>query len=373
MKDIHTINDKRGALPAQLLNELVSAGFIKSADKTAFLKNVRPSSLDLSISNEVYHVEGIFLPKPHETVRRVLGRIHKTKHSLSQPLERNEMYLIRLNETLLLPEAVYGLANPKSTSGRIDVHVRLLADGVSRYDYLPAGFRGTIWISIMPKSFPIKLYNGVTLNQLRLFNGDTRLNDFELEVAFMQHKLLWRRTGTAYRYDDIQVRDHDSSVILTLDLEGDVLGWEGISSAQTVDLAHIAFYDAKKFFKPVKKRGDYVYLKKGSFYILSTHEHVRVPPEFACEMIPMDERSGEFRSHYAGFIDPGWGWGKRGEGKGRPLTLEVRPFEDLIVRQGQPIAKIRFEKVIELPLQPYDALNSNYAVQVGPKLAKHFK
>jgi dCTP deaminase len=116
-----------------------------------------------------------------------------------------------------------------------------------------------------------------------------------------------------------------------------------------------------------------VYLKKGAFYILSTNEAVRVPPELACEMVPMDERSGEFRSHYAGFIDPGWGWGEKGEGKGRPLTLEVRPFEDLIVRHGQPIAKIKFERVNEVPVAAYDSMGSNYIKQSGPKLAKHFK
>ncbi len=373
MKTTYSADDRKGALPAETLHELCAAGFIKSADVAALSKNIRPSSLDLSVSNEVYKVEGIFQPKSRETVRQVLDCIRKTRHPILRPLERNQMYLIRLNETLALPEVVYGLTNPKSTSGRIDVHVRLLADGVSRYDYLPAGFRGELWISIMPKSFPVKLYEGVTLNQLRLFNADTRLNDFELEVAFKKHKLLWRRTGEAYTYEDILVRDHDGSVILTLDLEGTILGWEGVPNTHLVDLAKISFYDAKKFFKPVKKKGDYVYLKKGSFYILSTHEYVRVPPEFACEMVPMDERSGEFRSHYAGFIDPGWGWGKAGEGKGRPLTLEVRPFEDLIVRQGQPIAKIRFEKVTEAPREPYDTLNPNYARQTGPKLAKHFK
>lgn len=357
-----------------MLSELCNAGFITSASGLSVLaENIRPSSLDLSISSEIYRVEGIFQPKKHETVRQVLGYIHKAQHPIAEPLERNHMYLIRLNETLALPESVYGLTNPKSTSGRLDVHVRLLADNVSRYDYLPAGFAGELWISIMPKSFPIKIYPGVSLNQLRLFNADTRLSDFELEIAFKKHKLLWRQNGKVYNYSDIKVRDHDNSIILTLDLEGDVLGYEGRPSKQVIDLAKIAFYSGSKFFHPVRKKGEYVYLKKGSFYILSTHERVRVPPELACEMVSMDERSGEFRSHYAGFIDPGWGWGKAGEGKGRPLTLEVRPFEDLIVRQGQPIAKIRFEKMTELPTVPYDALNPNYVAQIGPKLAKHFK
>ena len=171
----------------------------------------------------------------------------------------------------------------------------------------------------------------------------------------------------------MQIRDNDNSIILTLDLADENLGFEGIRSDDVLDLSKVNFYERNKFFKPIKKKGDYVYLKKGSFYILSTHEAVRVPPDLACEMVSMDERSGEFRSHYAGFIDPGWGWGKGGEGKGRPFTLEVRPFEDIIVRQGQPIAKIRFERMAETPEIIYDSMPSNYIKQSGPRLAKHFK
>lgn len=362
-------SQKRGALPSQTILELIRAGFITGVKE----ENVRPASLDLTISDEIYKVEGIFQPKKHETVRQVIDKIKKTPHSLSKSLDREQMYLIRLNEKLELPSSTYAFCNPKSTSGRIDVHVRLIADSMSRYDSVEAGWKGELWISVVPKTFPVKLYKGVSLNQLRFFNQDTRLNDFELEVAMRKYKLLWRRTGTPYTFDELKVRDNDGSIIQSLDLEGEILGYEGIKSDNVVDLEKIKFYDCKKFFKPVKKKGDYVYLKKGGFYILSTHEAVRVPPDMACEMVPMDERSGEFRSHYAGFIDPGWGWGVNGEGKGRPLTLEVRPFEDLIVRQGQPIAKIKFELVTETPVLPYDAAGSNYVIQSGPKLAKHFK
>jgi dCTP deaminase len=361
--------DKKGALPSQTIFELIAAGCITGAKD----QNVKPSSLDLSISSEIYKVEGIFQPKKSETVRQVLNQIKKEKYSLDKPLKREQMYLIKLNEKLDLPESVYAFCNPKSTSGRIDVHVRLLADGMSRYDSIKPGWKGELWISVVPKTFPVKLYEGVSLNQLRFFNQDTRLNDLELELAMKRFKLLWRQKGEAYDYEEIKVRDGDSSVILTLDLENEVLGYEGVISDNVVDLEKIKHYDFKKFFKPIKKKGDFVYLKKNAFYILSTNEAVKVPPELACEMVPMDERSGEFRSHYAGFIDPGWGWGLKGEGKGRPLTLEVRPFEDIIVRHGQPIGKIKFERLAEVPTAAYDAIGSNYSVQTGPKLAKHFK
>ncbi len=363
--------NQKGALPHQTILKMIEAGFIVGAEA----KNVRPASLDVSVSSEIYKVEGIFQPRVGETVRDVLKQIKKVKYSLDKPLMRDQMYIARLNETLDLPKTVYAFCNPKSTSGRVDLHVRLLADGVPRYDMVaPAGYKGELWIAIMPKTFPVKLFEGISLNQLRFFNADTRLNELEIELAMRQFNLIWSaQKEKAYTYDDLKIKDGDGSVILTIDLEGDVLGYESIEATAALDLSKIAHFDSKKFFKPVKLKNGYLYLEKGKFYILSTNEAVRVPPSLACEMVSMDDRSGEFRSHYAGFIDPGWGWGEKGEGKGRQLTLEVRPFEDLIIRHGQPIGKIRFEKMTEIPELVYDATSSNYIKQVGPKLAKHFK
>lgn len=365
------ISKHKGALPYQTILAMMKAGFISGAKE----ENIRPASLDLSLSGEMYKVEGIFQPKIGETVRDVLKKVKKKKHDLKTPLVRDQMYIAKLNESLDLPESVYAYCNPKSTSGRVDAHVRLIADGVPRYDAInPAGFKGELWISIVPKTFSVKVFEGLSLNQVRFFNSDTRLNELEIEIAMRQYKLLWNiKKRRPYGYEEIKIRDNDGAVILTLDLSEKILGYEGIPSAQTLDLSKIKFYDFKKFFKPLKSQNGHVYLKKGAFYILSTNEAVRVPPELSCEMVPMDERSGEFRSHYAGFIDPGWGWGMKGEGKGRPLTLEVRPFEDLMVRNGQPIAKIKFERMTEIPDTVYDAVSSNYVKQSGPKLAKHFK
>ncbi len=313
-----SILNGKGTLPSQTIIELIRAGFIQNAKE----ENVRPASLDLSISDEIYSVEGIFQPAKGESVRKVLAKINKKKHPISKPLAHDQIYLVRLNETLDLPHSVYGFFNPRSTSGRIDLHVRLIADGVARYDSVTPGFAGELWIFVIPKTFPIKLFVGVSLNQIRFFNMDTRLNPFEMEVAIKNYKLLWHQSkGTAFKYEEITVSDRDGSIALTLDLDGDNPGYEGIVSDNIVDLSQVDFYDNKKFFKKIEKDNSSVCLKKGAFYLLATHEAVRVPPEMACEMIPMDTRSAEFRSHYAGFIDPGWGWGIRAEGKGRPLTL----------------------------------------------------
>ncbi|MEI6480546.1 MAG: 2'-deoxycytidine 5'-triphosphate deaminase [bacterium] len=366
----HEISYKRGALPSQLILELINAGYISGTD----INNVKPGSLDLTLSDEVYKVEGIFQPKPSETVRQVLEKIKKQKHSLEQPLLKDQMYVIRVNEKISLPKSVYAYCNPKSSSGRVDVHVRLLADGVSRYDAVSSGFEGELWVSIVPKTFNVKMSVGQSYNQIRFFTSDTRFNDLELEVAMKQHKLLWSsNSNKTYLFDDLTISDKDGSIIQTLDLSGDIIGYVGRKTDKIIDLGKVGHYKASDFFKPIKKNGDFIYLKKGEFYILSTLEAVRVPPDLACEMVSMDERSGEFRSHYAGFIDPGWGWGSNGEGKGRQLTLEVRPFEDIIVRHNQPIAKIKFERMIDIPHSLYDAIGSNYTIQSGPKLGKHFK
>ncbi len=362
----------KGSLPDSMIAKMIDGGFIKGAN----LANVRPSSLDLTVSDEIYEVAGIFQPRTNETVRQVLAKINKKKVSLNEPLSQGSMYLLRLNETLALPEQVYAYCNPKSSSGRIDVHVRLLADRVSRYDAVtPAGWRGELWLSIMPKTFDIKLPRNYSLNQIRFFNADTRFDELELELAMREHSLLWRvKKRQPFDYSELKIRDGDGAAILTLDLSPKIVGYRAVKTKQVIDLNRINYYDWKKFFEPVlASKADYLELERDYFYILSTSEAVRVPPDLACEMAPMDERSGEFRSHYAGFIDPGWGWGRAGEGKGRPLTLELRPFEDLIVRDRQPIAKIKFERMMKLPDTAYDAGPSNYLKQAGPRLAKQFK
>ncbi len=366
-----TINDTQGALSSSLIKAMMDAGAIVGADE----KNVRPSSLDLTLSEEVYKVEGIFQPYLKESVREMLPLIKKRKHKLSEPFEKGEMYIARLNESFSLPGSVYGLCNPKSTTGRLDIHVRAMADGVSRYDSLaPAGWAGEVWVSIVSKTFPVRMSKNQTLNQVRFFNAETKLSELDLELFSMKDPLLWNRKGEKIPWKKVKVFDKDDSISLTLDCEEGNVGWKALSSAGVLDMNCYGTYRVSDYFTSIKKRKGFVHLKKNEFYILSTFESVRVPPRLACEMIPMDEKSGEFRAHYAGFIDPGWGWGKRGEGRGRPLTLEVRPFEDLIIRPHQPIAKVRFERVAGRLEQGYDGIiDSNYIKQEGPRLAKQFK
>lgn len=359
-----------GAFPSQTLLDLIDAGFIRGASK----ENVQPGSLDLSISDEVYRVDGVFQLQKGERVRDLLGVINKERHNLDEPLARDGLYIARLNESLALPEGVYGYCNPKSTTGRLDIHVRVLADGVPRYDSIvPAGWRGELWVIFYARSFWIKMSPGQALSQLRLFNRNTCLNELELQIELARGKLLWSKHDLPLSYEDISVSDRDGTLALSLDLKSPIAGWRSVKQDRVINLSKKDEYVPEDFFEPIDVKGGVVSLRKGEFYILSSLEGVRVPPLLACEMVPVDERSGDFRSHYAGFIDPGWGWGKEGEGRGRPLTLEVRPFEDIMVRHGQSIARIRYERMLALPERMYDTMSSNYTSQSGPRLAKQFQ
>lgn len=363
---------KKGALPDQLLHQMIDAEFIKGSSP----HHVGPASLDLSVSGEMYRVNGMFQPRLGEPIRELIKRLDVRRHILGSPFEREVVYLVRMNESLRLPQGVYGYCNPKSSTGRHDVHIRILADGVPRYDAVtPAGFIGELWAVIIAHSYPVIISSGEPLSQLRLFNAKTHLSDEEIEIAFEKWGLLHTLEGELIKYEDVKIRDNDGSVILTLDLTSSVVGYKCSGNQQILDFSRGKnTYDSKDFFEQIRVEGDCIRLRRGEFYILSTAEAVLVPPTLACEMVDMDSRSGEFRAHYAGFIDPGWGYGENGEGKGRPLTLEVRPFEDLVVFRNHPIAKIKFERMTDAPDLHYDSKAiCNYGAQLGAKLAKQFK
>lgn len=363
---------KLGTIPCQMISEMMAAGFIREARK----ENVRVASYDLTLSEELYRVEGIFLPRPGEKVCTILSQIGASKHDFVFPLERGATYLAKLEESLALPEGVYGYSNPRSSTGRCGIQVRMIADGVPRYDAaFPAGFSGELWTVIEPRFFPIKLAPGISLIQMRFFNHDTRFSELELQIAFERDKLLWY-DGRPFSYNEMKIRDHDGSLILTVDLRKKLVGYECRGSNRILDFTKRDFYSPSDFFNLVADAGgQVVHLKQGGFYLLHTREAMRVPPHLSCEVVPMDERSGEFRAHYAGFFDPGWGWGKNGEGKGRAAVLELCPFSDVFLRDNQPVAKFRFERMMESPEYVYDSLSDSHYKEEKemPCLSRHFK
>ena len=360
--------NRKGALAYQSIKEILGVSIFDAQEE-----NIKPSSIDLTLNGEMYEVEGILKPGPNETVREVLGIVRNHKHPITEPLRKGKVYLALLNEYLNLPRSVYAYANPKSSSGRVDVHVRLIADGMSGYDTVSRGAKSLLWLVIVPKTFDVLLSPGLSLNQLRFFNEDTRFVESDLEITMLKDKLVWTPyTRLPISYEALRCPDSDGLINLSLDLSGEVLGYRARQTKEVIDLSKIGAYRASDFFDVIEKQRCVMLFQRDEFYILSSFEMVRVPPHLACEMIPMHERYGEFRSHYAGFIDPGWGWGKEGEGIGRQLTLEVRPFEDVIARHNDPFAKIRFERLTEVPDAVYDGIPSNYSIQSGPKLGKYF-
>lgn len=362
-----------GALPSQHIRNLIHEGRVKNGNEA----NIQPASLDLTVGEKIYRLPYIFLPKSDKNVEETALEIGAEPFGYEYPLEVNVKYLVKLKEELELPEEIYGYANPKSSVGRLDLRVSMLADRVSRFDSAgEKGYRGTLWAVIEPKSFRVKISPGDTLLQLRLFYSDSRLGDKETEEFYKQFQPIFVN-GEPFERERMKISDRDGSIILSAGLQGDLIGWRCEKNSKFLDFSKRSFYDPKEFFTPLYKPKDgIIILRKGDFYIFYTREHLRIPPNFAAEIAAMDVRSGEYRSHYAGFIDPGFGYGKEGEVKGLPIVLEVRPYEDdIVLRDKQPVCKIVFERVAEMPDIVYgeERAGSHYAAQSGPRLSKHFK
>jgi dCTP deaminase len=360
-----------GALPDHKIRELVNNKFIGGVSNS---KSIRPSSLDLTITGEAYRVRGTFLPGVGESVMEAFKRVGSTRLVGEKILlERGCCYVLPLNESIIeLPQGVYAYCNPKSSSGRVDMHVRLLVDGCARYDAVESKYRGQMYLLVVPKTFPVIISPGLSLNQIRFFNADTRFSEWDLQMNF--NGLIFDVDGNSLKYGDQRHSDRDGSILLSLGLGfKDNPGFEAIEGGDPIDLSLISHYDPKYYFRRVSVFNNSITLTTGTFYILSTREYVVVPPHLTCEMVPMDERSGDLRSHYAGFIDPGWGVTQQATTFGRTLTLEVRSFDNgIIIQDGQPIAKVRYEKVWGDPEYHYDESSPTYGLQNGPKLGKQF-
>lgn len=366
---------ENGALPSQLISQIARLGQIKLAGDTVGNTNIKPASLDLSLGINAWCVKSTFLPSPGEKIEQIIKRYELYAFELNQPrvLTIGATFVIELQEEFKLDSEVWALVSPKSSSGRINLWVRSIADGFPRFDRLPAGYQGKLYAIIHTKSWPIVVRQGDSLTQVRFFKGQSAtLSGFEL-------KLLNKETGLLYDPDGKLVEGSDNvidgGVLLTADLSGRIAAYQAKHCAEMIDLAGIGRYDRNDFFIPIESnKQQELILKRGEFYILPSYEYLRVPPEFAAEMIAYDIAAGEFRSHYAGFFDPGWGYGKNGTIKGTPAVLEIIPHEDVILRHRQPVCKMVYEQLLIEPDRLYGAkINSHYYNQRGPQLAKYFR
>lgn len=354
-----------GVLPCQLLKELASTGYITGIDGFFF----NPASIDMPLAAEAYRLNSIFLPRRGECVRTLLNEVGGWPHDLGTPLEVGVPYLIKLAGEWKLPAQVYGYANPKSSTGRLNLFSRLVVDNVEMYDSMPLGWEGEAWMLVRADSFPVKLASGIAISQVRLFDGKSFLDSLHMELICKKHGLVFTEKGLRHDFNDL--RSWQDAIILTLAV-GKNFGWECRGTNRSLDYAK-SFHRDADYFERIEPTNGAFKLRKGVFYILSTKERVMVPPYLSAELRAIDPRLGEFRSHAAGYIDPGWGFGESGEVHGRPITLEVIPHEEMYVRDGQAIARLRYEWMKEPPDVPYDAAASNYTNQEGPQLSKHFR
>ena len=363
----------KGALTAEYLRALVDQGHVVP-DRPLADAQFQPSSLDLTLSTEAYKLPGSILPLRGESVRDALASFHARPLDLSQPafLDRGQVYLIRLNETLNLPPTIGAYTNNKSSTGRIDLQTRTISDGNPRYEKHHRGYQGELWIEVITKSFDIRVSQGISLNQAIFYGEREILGDREMRELISREPLLFDKHGEALPIDET-VLDH--GLMMSVDLDQDIVGFVAKKSPEPILMDRPGTHDPSEFFDPIKRpKNGRLLLMKGHFYILSTLEYLRVPTDFAVEMLPYETTAGEFRAHYAGFFDPGFGYGEGGEVRGTPAVLEVRPYDDdLVLRHGQPICKMAYERLCGKTDRAYGATGTNhYAHQRGPRLSKYF-
>lgn len=341
---------------------------------------IQPASVDLRLGAKAYRMQAGFLPGSHRTVKECIDALCMGIQDLTQPLllEKGAVYIVPLQESLALPPQVIGSASPKSSTGRLDIFVRLLTDHATTYDTVPAGYTGPLYLEISPLTFPIVARMGDRLNQLRLRQGDVRVSDEELAKLHASTPLMRETDMPLISGVKSQV---DEGLWISMNLHGNqeydnpIIGYRAKHHTQPVDLARVGGYDWRHYWEPIT-RADCrpLILYPEEFYIFASREGICVPPSHAAELVAYDTRIGEIRVHYAGFFDPGFGYDPAGKNHGTTAVLEVRAHDvPCMLEHGQPIGRFLYEKLLQAPTQLYGSgIGSNYAKQ-GLKLAKQFR
>ncbi len=371
-----------GVLVDRELRAAVAKGWITGSvpiDDRQF----QPASIDLRLGPVAYQLRASFLPF-RETVetRLVEGGtldsdlvIDRVSLESGATLQRGSVYLVPLLESLALPPDVRGRSNPKSTTGRLDIFTRVITDGTPRFDEIRAGYDGRLYLEVSPQSFPVRVHAGLSLNQLRLLSGTTAVSDRGLAALYRRTPLLYDDDDRAIAIERVTMND---GLCMGIDLSGratgGVIGYRAQPNPPAVDLARIAYYDPEEFWEPIKRpKSDAYILEANRFYILASKEKIRVPREFAAEMVVYDAGAGEIRTHYAGFFDPGFGFGD-GSVLGTKVVMEVRAREvPFLVYDGQTSFRVWFERLSSQPERVYgEGLGSSYQHQTLT-LSKQFR
>lgn len=364
-------------LSSQHLREAIRQEWITSGDYRIRPEAIQPASLDLRLGKFAWALRCSFLPDVASSVKDKVDDIAFQEIDLRDgaTLERDRPYLIPLIEELNLPQEIRGKANPKSSTGRLDVFTRVITDRHHRFDEVRPGYRGQLYLEVVPRSFAIRVQEGLALNQLRLSTGDARLNDQELTELHAEFPLLYLDSHPL-RESELSISD---GVFLSVDLSATPAsrqaGFRAKKNSLPIDLSTTRGYDWTNYWDPVyTEPGSRIVLEPEIFYLLLSAEAVCIPPQHAAEMMAYDPTAGELRTHYAGFFDPGFGYDPRNHKHGSRAALEVRARDvPFMVEHRQPICKLAFERLAAEPDVLYgEDIGSNYQRQVT-MLSKHFK
>jgi dCTP deaminase len=375
------ISKIEGMLPSQEIREMIVNGQIRARYGDISEDQIQPASLDLRLGDVGYRVQASFVPQ-HSTVE---GKIADLGLSMSRVdltrttvLEKGCVYIVPLLEELYLPEQVSAWSNPKSSTGRLDIFTRLITDYGKEFEKVKRGYKGKLYVEIASRTFTVIVRAGMTLNQLRFVRGNPKPSDSA--ITALERTALANNEALVYGEEGHPAKAliGKQSVKLSVNLRAsdpsEAVAYKAKKNTPVIDLSKVNYYDPKDFWDighDPGKRG--LILEEGDFYILASKEKVSVPPDWAAEMVSMDQDIGEFRIHYAGFFDPGFGYGA-GDIRGTRAVLEVRAHEvPFLIEHGQTMGLLRYIPLRSRPDKIYGTeIGSSYQRQ-GLALSKHFK
>jgi len=371
---------REGVLPNQHLQQLIEAGVVAAPEGSPIpSENVQPASIDLRLGPVAHPLRCSFLPGQEAVLQRMNSSVKDggevDLRGGGGELEAGRPYLIPLKESLRLPRNMRGKANPKSSTGRADVFTRVITDRSYRFDEIAAGYHGSLYLEVVPLSFKIRVCEDLTLNQLRVSVGRAQLRDHELIEAHELTPLLYK-DGHVVAADDLAVSD---GLFLGVNLKGTKkytrIGYRAQERPPLLDMTRVGEAPIDHYWERIPTRlPDRVILEPKRFYLLMSNEAVCIPPNLAAEMTAYDPTSGELRTHYAGFFDPGFGYDREKRFQGSTAALEVRAHDvGFMIEHGQRLCKLTFERMVDEPSLLYgEGIGSNYQRQTET-LGKHFK
>ena len=365
---------KAGILPYQTIKELIDTGRVVGSPAIPD-ENIQPASLDLRLGDIAHRVRASFLPGPNGTVEDKIKELRMARVDLTGAavFEKDCVYIVPLIEEVYLPDHISGKANPKSTTGRLDIFTRLITDHGVEFDRVPAGYKGRLYAEIVSRTFTVAIRAGMRLSQLRFVRGNPD-DSHDREI-----KKLDQKQTLVYMDEDNPVKARlDRGLRVTVNLEasekGEVIAYKARRNAPVIELNRINYYSPEEFWEVRHESASKsLILEPGDFYILASRERVRVPAEFAAEMVPFDPSDGEFRIHYAGFFDPGFGYGSS-DIKGTRAVLEVRAHEvPFLMEHGQMVGRLNYMPLLAKPDKIYGlGIGSSYQQQ-ALTLSKQFR